>query len=128
MAGLDGWAVADVVGLLLVGGQDVPAVALRGAGLLPGAAVLPAAVYALRAGRPARPVRLPRLDAGAGRSGVQLPLSAHVISLRPWCSSYQRRSSGTQRARARRPTASTTAAVRIGPRLHSRLVPRAAAA
>src|SRR5689334_17152131 len=109
MAGSGRWADAHLVGLLLVGRQVVPAVALRAARLLSGRpAVLSAlravhAVYAVHAGGP-RPVRLPRLDAAAGRAPLP-PVASQLITLRPWCFSYHRRSSGSQRARAMRPTA-----------------------
>ena len=70
MARTDRGAAAHLVGLLLVGGQVVPAVALQlrpaASTLLRAGAVLPT-VRAVRADGPARTVRLPRqLDAGAG--------------------------------------------------------------
>ncbi len=118
-------APAHLLRLLLVGRQDVSAAALSAAVGVLSSPVLPA-VYALRAGGPAGSLGLSRLDAPLGAS-LYVSLIGQAISLWPWCCSYQRRSSGTQRARASRPSASVMIAVMIGPMAQSNPGPHAAA-
>jgi hypothetical protein len=78
-----------------------------------GAGVLPAAAELLQLPRPAR---TDVLEPAAGRPGLHLPaVSAHVMTLWPWCRSYQLRSSVSQFRSDRRATTRVAAATSAGP-------------
>src|SRR5262249_1778130 len=118
------WTFTLVFRLLLVGRQDVSAVALSPAAGVLSAAVLPGSVPALLAVCTASV----GLCAFLGTVRLRTSLRDQLMTLRPWCFSYHRRSSGRQDASARRPMTSVTAAASAGPRLHSRPGVRTAAA